>query len=209
VEFRCKVSANLAAPESPTPLSAQEENKPPGHRRPPPHHQSTSCSRSLPSPCTPLHLLACLFSSVALYLRGYVQPKFNEVRVEFRCKASANLAAPEAPTPLSAQEENKPPGHRRPPPHDQSTSCSWSLPSACTPSARLPLFSSVALYLRGYVQRKCNEVRVEFRCKASAKLAAPKAPTPLSAQDENKPTGHRRPPPHHPSTSCSRSLPFA
>jgi len=125
--------------------------------------------------------------------------------VEFRCKASANLAAPQAPTSLTAQE-NKPPGHWRPPPYHQSTSRSLSLPSLCTPSALLPLFSSVALP-RAYVPHKSNEVRVEFRCKASANLAAPKSPTPFSAKEENKPPSHWHPPPHHQSTS--RSLPLA
>jgi len=109
-------------------------------------NQPLAPDRSLP---LALHLLACLYSLLLLCLRGYVLNKSNEVRVEFRCKASANLAAPKAPTRLPAQEENKPTGHRRPP--HQSTSCSdRSLPLAlhllaCLYSLLL-LSTSVATY---------------------------------------------------------------
>jgi len=134
VEFHCKDFANLSAPKFFTPFPAQEENKPSDHC-----HYTTTSQPVSPHCSLPLlfYPLSCLFSLLLLYLRGYVPCKCNEVRVEFCCKASANLAAPDSPTSLSAQEENKPPGHRRPLPHNhQSTSvaphCSLSLLSTCS-----------------------------------------------------------------------------
>jgi len=71
------------------------------------------------------------------------------------------------------------------------------------------LYSLLFLYcLCAYVLYKSNEMRVEFCCKASASLSAPKAPTPLSGQEENSHpaiTTHR----HTINQSINLSLPIA